>query len=144
MIQHLHPSNIRHGDGEMHTHPGEELMSEQHGTNRDDDYRVSAVNTEDKIAYEAGFRAGGKQALATPAREIDRIEERRPKPQIRYRLNVQYNVKGIRTTDATVELVGDLDSTEDGGAQQIKSFLELQVAFQKKVDNIYPPPQKDV
>lgn len=53
-------------------------------------------------------------------------------PQLRFRCNVQYSVKGVRTTDATVELVGDEYDAD--------KFWALQLDFQRKVDEMYPPP----
>ena len=60
------------------------------------------------------------------------------KTQIRYRLNVSYSVKGIQTTDSTAELVGPLDDPK-----LLTKFLTRQTIFQKKVDNLYPPPPKN-
>jgi len=57
----------------------------------------------------------------------------RPEPQIRYRLNVTNSVKGVRTTDATVEYIGSDRMTAD-------EFMSIQVIFQAKVDEAYPPP----
>tara|TARA_Y100000310_G_scaffold236599_1_gene239826 strand:- start:3322 stop:3522 length:201 start_codon:yes stop_codon:yes gene_type:complete len=55
-------------------------------------------------------------------------------PQVRYRLNVQYSVKGVRSTDATMEMTGPWTEIDAHG------FLGLQREFQAKVDTLYPPP----
>jgi hypothetical protein len=59
------------------------------------------------------------------------------KYQIRRRLNVSTSVKGVRTTDTTLEIVSD---EQAGWKLDNLQFLEIQTAFQAEVDKLYPPP----
>jgi len=59
-------------------------------------------------------------------------------PQIRYRLNVTDSVKGVRTTDSTMELIGDFAQVDLDG------FMVYQREFQRAVDQAYPPPIPEV
>ena len=63
-----------------------------------------------------------------------RYEEQRPAPTVRARVNVSDSVKGIRTTDTTLEFYGDL---RDYNPDRV---TEMRVELSAKVDAEYPPP----
>ena len=61
----------------------------------------------------------------------------RPAPTVRVRINVSDSVKGIRTTDTTLEHSGDLRDTD------LDQIVEMRLALTAKVDAAYPPPLAD-
>jgi len=64
-------------------------------------------------------------------------QEQRPAPTIRVRINVSDSVKGIRTSDTTLEVYGDLRDYE------VDDIVALREELSTKVDAVYPPPHGD-
>ena len=61
-------------------------------------------------------------------------EDRRPAPTVRARINVSTSVKGVVTTDTTLEYFAD---DRDYDAARV---MELRQELSAKVDAAYPPP----
>ena len=57
------------------------------------------------------------------------------KPIVRRRVNVSTSVKGIRTTDATFEITGDVGERE---------YWDMFNVFMDAVDVAFPPPPLDL
>ena len=64
-------------------------------------------------------------------------EPHRPAPTVRVRINVSTSVKGITTTDTTLEWFGDLRDYDD------EKVLVLRENLSDRVDAAYPPPPLD-
>ena len=58
-------------------------------------------------------------------------------PQVRARINVSYSVKGVRTTDTTLEWSGDLQDYDEDRILAMRQSLSL------GVDALFPPPPLD-
>ena len=58
----------------------------------------------------------------------------RPAPTVRVRINVSTSVKGIVTTDTTLEHFGDLRDLD------LDEILQLRTELSLRVDACYPPP----
>ncbi len=61
-------------------------------------------------------------------------EPHRPAPTVRVRINVSTSVKGVVTTDTTLEWFGDLRDYD------LNEVLDQREALSTKVDAAYPPP----
>ncbi len=55
-------------------------------------------------------------------------------PQVRARINVSYSVKGVRTTDTTLEWSGDFQDYNEA------EMLKLRWSLSTGVDALFPPP----
>lgn len=60
--------------------------------------------------------------------------EKRPAPTVRVRINVSTSVKGVVTTDTTLEHFGDIRDLD------LDVILQLRTELSMKVDSVYPPP----
>ena len=58
----------------------------------------------------------------------------RPAPTVRVRINVSTSVKGVVTTDTTLEYFGDSRDVV------LDAVVELRKELTAKVDAVYPPP----
>ena len=61
-------------------------------------------------------------------------EDRHPAPTVRVRINVSTSVKGIVTTDTTLEHFGDIRDLD------LDEIVEMRLQLTNKVDAVYPPP----
>ena len=60
--------------------------------------------------------------------------DKRPSPTVRVRINVSTSVKGVVTTDTTLEHFGDIRDFD------LDAIVELRKELSAKVDAAYPPP----
>lgn len=60
--------------------------------------------------------------------------DKRPAPTVRVRINVSTSVKGVVTTDTTLEHFGDLRDTD------LDAIVEMRLQLTNKVNEVYPPP----
>ncbi len=72
--------------------------------------------------------------LAREGQSVAWAGQARPAPTVRVRINVSTSVKGVVTTDTTLEHFGDLRDID------LDAIVEMRLQLTSKVDVLYPPP----